>query len=90
MGMFDWYRPKPPLKCPVCGIELMEWQGVPYPVDQPVEEECRLEENERKLFRLPDTFSIHSYDCKRHKVTARCGVNDGTWIAAWVAEVKDA
>ena len=103
MGMFDWYLPKPVLTCPVCGIELMEWQGkdgpcglfvwaqgVAYPVDQPVELECRLDENERQHVRLPNTFSIYTYDCNRHKVTATCSVTDGIWIATQIAEVKDA
>ena len=27
MGMFDWYVPDPPLKCPVCGTLLERWQG---------------------------------------------------------------
>lgn len=35
MGIFDWVKVEPPIKCPKCGRELSGWQtqdGIPYMV----------------------------------------------------------
>lgn len=75
MGMFDWYEPEPALNCPVCGKPLDHWQGkdgpcglfvwrqgVPSPVEQRVDDECRLPADELKTVRLPQEFIIYT-DC---------------------------
>jgi hypothetical protein len=93
MGMFDWYRPKEVQHCPHCGSELNEWQskdgpcalfvweqGKSSPVDQPIDEDARLPEARRALFRLPEVFEIYSYDCKaHHPVIASCQSENGVW-----------
>jgi hypothetical protein len=102
MGMFDWYQPYPPLSCPVCGIELKEWQGkegpcalfvwrqgTAGPVDQLVEAECRLSDDRLMGWRLPETFFIYSYDCERHMVLATGNCTQGTWTSTRIAEVRN-
>jgi hypothetical protein len=91
MGMFDWYRPDPPIACPECGRELSDWQGkdgpcglmvwsqgVAHPIDQPVEEECRWSDEELRRFRLPSSVAIYASD-EQHWIDARAIVENGTW-----------
>lgn len=93
--MFDWYRPKGGLKCPVCEHELVVWQGKDgprglfvweqgrsWPVGQEVDEECRIPESARERFRLPSRFTIYSYDCPDHQpIAADCSCTDETWTS---------
>ena len=78
MGMFDLYKPAPPLSCPSCGGPLRQWQGkdgpcalfvwaqgVKAPIDQPIDEDLRFPAEERAAWRLPGTFRISS--------SCRCG-----------------
>lgn len=75
MGMFDWYITIPKLNCPVCGRELLEWQGkdgpcglftwkqgVLAPTDQKAGE-SNIPEYDRARVRLPSSFRMYSYDC---------------------------
>ena len=92
MSMFDYYRPGPELRCPVCLRPLREWQGkdgpnalfvwvegTAWPVDQMVED-VRLTPEQRRGFALPSQFIIYSYDCPEHQpVEARGSVVDGVW-----------
>src|SRR2546428_349732 len=94
MGMFDWYRPCGPVYCPVDGRILDEWQGKDgtcalflwqegesCPVDQIVDEECRLDPEDRKRFTLPKRFVIYSYDCPDHyPIEADCFPEDSVWV----------
>ena len=74
--MFDHYRPKPDLQCPVCGALGVDWQGKDgpcglfvweqgqaAPVDQRVDDECKISAQARAEFRLPARFQIYS-DCR--------------------------
>jgi hypothetical protein len=93
MGMFDYYRPSRPLTCPACGAELRKWQGkdgpcalfiweqgVPWPIDQDVDDEMRVLPAERHRCRLPKVFVIYSYDCPRHQpIDARCSTENEVW-----------
>jgi hypothetical protein len=68
MGMFDYFVPDPPIPCPKCGKTISGWQGkndpspallvwkqgVPSPIDQRVDEECRALPERMETFRLPD------------------------------------
>ena len=76
MGMFDYYRPKPDLLCPVCGLSDPEWQGKDgpcalflweqgqsSPVDQLVDDECKISLEDRAKVRLPVRFEIYT-DCR--------------------------
>jgi hypothetical protein len=76
MGMFDHYRPKPELVCPVCGVSDPEWQGKDgpcalfvweqgqsAPVDQLVDDECKISPEDRAEIRLPARFEIYT-DCR--------------------------
>lgn len=84
MGMFDSYKPQPPIPCPKCGVEMEGWQGKSGP--------CALLEWVQGLaqprrpwdddavsassiaigeFLLPDEFEIYT-DCRA------CGI----WVEA--------
>lgn len=76
MGMFDYYRPKPDLACSVCGASVLEWQGTDgpcalfvweqgqsAPVDQLVEDECKISQEDRVEARLPVRFEIYA-ECR--------------------------
>ena len=100
MGMFDWYKPSGRIECPICGLELKEWQGKAgpnglfvwsegeaAPVDQPIDEDARIPVEARRAFRLPDEFEIYSYDCQRHCVLAKCRTREGVWSETNVLSV---
>jgi hypothetical protein len=78
MGMFDYYRPVPPISCPSCGTPLNEWQGKDgptalfvweqgkaAPVDQAVGESMKCEDPGDWV--LPARFIIYAYceSCRR-------------------------
>jgi hypothetical protein len=99
MGMFDYYQPNGDLRCPRCGQPLQgEWQGkdgpcglfvwregYPHPVEQRVDEESRLEDEERNRQRLPSEFFIYSYDCSEHgPVEAECLAAEGVWSSTMI------
>ena len=93
MSMFDWYRPSHTYDCPVCHTPLHQWQGkdgpcalyvwqqgVPAPIDQACEEECRGSAELMAATRLPDSFTIYSDECGQHFVAASCRSIEGVWI----------
>jgi hypothetical protein len=74
--MFDHYRPKPSLQCPVCGVSELEWQGKDgpcalfvweqgqsSPVEQLVPDECKMSLEDRATVRLPARFEIYA-ECR--------------------------
>lgn len=76
MGMFDHYRPKPDIQCPVCGASELDWQGKggpcalfvweqgqTAPVEQRVDDECKISIEDRAQVRLPVRFEIYA-DCR--------------------------
>lgn len=82
MGMFDYFNPKPPIECPKCGATASGWQGKPCggcalfvweqgsvsPVDQRVDDECRISAQQLAAQRLEsDLIPIHGGEC------AACG-----------------
>jgi len=94
MSLFDWYRPREQLCCPLDGHPLVEWQGKDgprglfvwqedsrNPVDQLItDEEVRWPLDERDRFLLPRAFRIYSYDCPQHQpVDALCSTQDDVW-----------
>ena len=93
VGMFDTYRPAKEHVCPACGTPLTEWQGkdaqcalfvwkegIAFPIEHPVAEECQFSQEELAVKRLPDQFEIYSYDCPRHHpINARCKCTNGVW-----------
>ena len=73
MGMFDDYIPEPPLTCRACSALLdgfqgkdgpcamLVWgQGAATPVDQRVDEDCKLAPEKIHAFRLPSRFEIRT------------------------------
>jgi hypothetical protein len=101
MGMFDWYRPNQNFECPICRVGLNEWQGKDgpcalfvwregevSPLEQPIDEECKLPEEARNTFRLPESFEIYSYDCGRHRVSANCVAKNGVWSETHITAVE--
>jgi len=95
MGFFDTYKPSASFRCPNCLRPLEQWQGkdgpcglfvweegTAAPVGQDAGEDTALPSAERDMIRLPDAFTIYSYDCPAHKpVTARCHCVNGVWAA---------
>lgn len=94
MGMFDYFHPVGVTQCPIDGHALNEWQGKDgpcalflweqgqrHPVDQPIDQECRLSPEQWRQFTLPERFVIYSYDCPDHPIIARCTTEEGVWTA---------
>ena len=90
MGMFDWYQPKPPIPCPLCGKKLKQWQGKNGPnlllrwrqgIAVPSGGLVRgLSKAEREEYGLPKEFEIRSYDCPTHQpITVFCKTSIGVW-----------
>ena len=94
--MFDWYKPAPPLNCPVCGKSLSEWQGkdsycllfvwqqgFAHPIEHKGDgEDFQVVESDLKNFTLPNQFGIYSYDCDcPYPVEAICRTEDEIWIS---------
>ena len=104
MGMYDEYIPDPPLHCPVCGALLAGWQGydgpnglmvwkqgVAAPIDQPIDDDVRLDPGDLKKMRLPSTFTIHASCCStKFNVEAVCKTSDGTWSQTDLVTVETA
>ena len=92
MGMFDHYRPKPEIACPVCGASQLEWQGKDgpcalfvweqgqiAPVDQMASDDCKLPPEKREAWRLPARFEIYAR-CRCPTFLAAVGVTErGVW-----------
>src|SRR5689334_4440239 len=85
MGMFDWYVPKPPVRCPHCSTALTGWQGKDGPCAlfewvqgqvspsrQLVDDEGTISDAERSEVRLPDEFELY----------APCNTCNG-WVEAY-------
>jgi hypothetical protein len=93
MSLFDYFRPAKQSVCPGCGRVLSEWQGkdgpnglfiwsegTAYPVEQAVPEEVQIDESARMALRLPERFTIYSYDCPDHRpIFAECRATSGVW-----------
>ncbi len=94
MGMFDYYEPQPAVQCEYCGHAIREWQGkdgpnalfvwrqgFAAPIEQKVDEECKLLPQDLAKQRLPLKFSmmpsfVNCRDCPREAI----GDNvDGVW-----------
>jgi hypothetical protein len=81
MGLFDWFEPAPPVRCLKCKDgEIHGWQEKPIepglflwrqgfaaPVDQPIDDECKIDESRRSLLRLSpsDRLEIYYGTCDR-------------------------
>ncbi len=79
MGLFDYFEPDPPIGCLKCksGVvrgwqckhsehALFLWrQGYISPVDQPIDEDCKISDEVRSRKRLPcdEELSIYGGDC---------------------------
>ena len=95
MGMFDWYKPRGELGCPVCAAPLREWQGKDadcllfvwqegrkHPSDQDATDpDFRMEPGGYEEYALPPHFLIDSYDCPDHQpIRAYCTTDEQqTW-----------
>ncbi len=94
MGMFDFYKPKQELKCPVCNFPLKEWQGKDAdcalfvwqegeqtPIGQKVDDSIRISEAELSKRKLPEVFIIYCYECNcGFPVMANCQCKNGVWV----------
>lgn len=75
MGLFDWFEPDPVIRCLKCkigtisgwqgkhgGHALFLWkQGLAAPVDQPIDEECKIDSQTREAKRLPFDKGVSIY-----------------------------
>ncbi len=98
MSMFDYFRPASEQRCPVCARVLREWQGkdgpnglfvwaekLPFPLEQLVSEDERVDLAAREQLRLPARFVIYSYDCPDHQpIEAECIAPQGVWLGTSV------
>ena len=103
MGLFDTYRPANRLTCPVCGRELTEWQGkdglcclfvwqqgTAAPVGQDWDEQP-FDSDKVIDVRLPETFTIYSYDCGcPFPVEAECRTINGVWTVTELITAENA
>lgn len=103
MGMFDYYRPMPDLPCPVCGASELEWQGkdgpcglfvweqgIAAPVDQFVDDDCKVPPSDRALKRLPSQFDIYA-GCQCPTLLQAIGTTDqGVWTKTELASPTNA
>src|SRR3954471_7331425 len=92
MGMFDHHRPKPDFVCSVCRASHLEWQGKEgpcalfvweqgksAPVDQLVEDECKISPEDRAQRRLPARFEIYA-TCRCPTALGAVGLGEhGVW-----------
>ena len=39
--------------------------------------------------RLPEEFEIYSYDCEKHRVTAKCKTRSGAWCETELVKTDD-
>ncbi len=90
--MFDQYRPKPGISCPVCGASSLEWQskdgpcalfvwveGHAAPVEQMASDDCKLPPEERDAWRLPDRFEMFAECLCRTPLGAVGFAEEGVW-----------
>jgi hypothetical protein len=98
MGMFDYYRPKPDVSCPVCGASDLNWQGKDgprelfvweqghaAPVDQLVDDECKVPPQERATKRLRSQFEIYAA-CRCPTLLDAIGTTEqGVWVKTELA-----
>ena len=94
MGMFDWYEPRPEVKCPRCDSTLAGWQGksgpcglfewvqgVASPPRQLVDDDCAAAIEVREATRLPDDFEIYTFcNACQTLVEALGSCERGVWI----------
>ncbi|GAC1446320.1 MAG: hypothetical protein NVSMB56_03890 [Pyrinomonadaceae bacterium] len=102
MGMFDYYLPNNIPECPVCNIPLRGWQGKDghnglfvwqqgntAPIEQEIDEECKISQEARSIKRLPEKFTIYSFDCGKHRVIAEGNAINGKWITTKLLSVEN-
>jgi hypothetical protein len=104
MGMFDRYRPSELLACPVCGTPLQQWQGKDgpcglfvwqqghtAPIAQEADDDSRLSDDALVVWRLPESFTIYSYDCSCPFPVEAIGMTSyGTWATTELVTAANA
>lgn len=97
MGIYDTYIPKPPVKCPLCGEEVKDFQGKDgpcamleftqgqeIPLDEFYFEYSGCEEGI-----VPDKFELHTFDSQRHWIDAQGVIRDGKWAEVTEVTAKE-
>src|ERR1043166_5990605 len=92
MGMFDYYRPKPDIRCSVCGATALDWQGKDgpcalfvweqgqaAPVDQMASDDCKLPPERRAERRIPARFEFYVQCRCPTSITAVGMTEQGVW-----------
>ena len=100
--MFDYYQPTEKIECPVCKIELKEWQGKDavcalllwkqgqsYPESTIHDEEIEMPEEIRRTWCLPEKFTFYSYDCEKHCVWVEGKTENEIWTKNRIILVED-
>jgi hypothetical protein len=102
MGMLDYYQPSEKIHCPICKIELKDWQGKdancalllwkqgqPYPDSTLHDEEIEMPEEVRRTWRLPQKFVFYSHDCEKHCVYVEGQTKNEVWFDNCIILVED-
>lgn len=90
--MYDDFEPQPPLACPVCGSPSLGWQsydgpcnlflwrqGHRHPVEQPIDEDARIDSRRYSEFTLPQTFVLYGWCAQGHEYFATGRAPEGVW-----------
>lgn len=103
MGMFDYYEPIPPIRCPNCGEPLGGWQGnegpcalliwrqgEALPSENPGNEVGPGRAALLEAWRLPRTFTLYTSCGCDQWVTARGAANEsGAWTSCEIVRGND-
>lgn len=100
MSNVDYYRPEPPLKCPVCNAGLDNWQGNDGPgggyiwqqgVRLPVDQRGANAAGAMADVHLPVAFRIYTACCSRQFFVEAIGrAPTGTWSSTELITARDA
>jgi hypothetical protein len=99
--MFDTYEPQPPIDCPLCGGPSLGWKGNDgpcalflwrqshrHPVDQPIDEDARIERDRYSDFTLRPRFGMVGWCANEHLYMATGQAPKGTWTTTMLIEPR--
>ena len=91
--MYDEYEPVPSLSCLWCGEPSGDCQGKDgpnalfrwrqfeaHPIDQPIDEDARIDPARFSEFSLPESFSISCWCSNHHVMQVDCRCENGVWV----------
>jgi hypothetical protein len=105
MGMFDEFAPTPAVECPYCGTTLIGWQGkdgpcalfvwrqgLAAPLEQMIDDDCRLPADKMAKVRLPERFRFGhpTAGCRYCPVAGIGRTENGVWVETTLILLSDA